>query len=165
MGQVTQKTQEVSEAAALSGAQWRSAGMSLGRFGQAMTNILVLTNLLPGSLGNVVNKTLLLATTTINAVYAVSQLVRIYQELAKAQRIQIVLQSILAALGGPVSWGRVALGVGAGVALGAGALAAANKLSEGGGGNTYVNNFNGPTNEQFAREMLQRQREMERQGR
>ena len=70
----------------------RTAGLQIGRFGQAMTNMLVLANLLPNSMGKAINQTLLMATTTINAVYALSQLVTLYQTLAKAQTLFIALE-------------------------------------------------------------------------
>ena len=100
------------------------AASALGRFGQAMTNILVLTNLLPGKLGATVNKTLLLGTTTLNAVYAVSQLVSIYGSLNKALQTSITLQTVLAALQTKIGLGSLA-GVAGRVGLaGAGAVTA-----------------------------------------
>ena len=74
------------------GREFRQGTAALGRFGQAMTNILLLTNLLPDNMGKAINTTLLLTTTTINAVYAVTQLVRAYQAIAKAQMLFIALE-------------------------------------------------------------------------
>jgi len=140
------------------GREFRQAGAAVGRFGQAMTNILVLTNLLPGSIGKSVNQTLLLATTTINAVYAVSQLIRIYQSLNKTYRITIALQSVLHALSG-AGIGKVALAAGVGAAAYAGMTALMNRGE--GGGNTY--NFNGPVLGSEA-ELARRLTEIQRQG-
>jgi len=161
--------------------EFRQSVNAIGRFGQAMTNILVLANLLPGSLGQAVNKTLLLATTTVNAVYAVTQLVAIYDKLNKTHRASIALQSILAALTG-VGIGKVALGVAAGGALAVGALALADRASSGvtanvparssGGGTpsiTVVNNGVMMGNEADARRLARQiqgfNREDERLGR
>lgn len=169
MGQVTAKTEQVAAATSVSGAEFRRAGTALGHFGQAMTNILVLSNLLPGSIGKGVSATLLLATTTINAVYAVSQLVKIYQELAKAQRIQIALQSVLAALSG-FGIAKVALAAGVGVAAYAGATAL-NRNDGGGGGNTNITISNGvlmgndADARRLARQIQQNLRDDQRLGR
>ena len=118
----------VSQNVNISARQWKSAATSIGHFGQAMTNILVLANLLPGSLGATVNKTLLLATTTINAVYAISQLVSIYQKLNITLRATIALQAIAQALTG-IGIAKVAIGVAAGAALAGTALAMADRAS------------------------------------
>ena len=167
--EVADKTEEAADKTALSASEWRRAGTALGHFGQAMTNVLVLTNLLPGSMGKAVNTTLLLFTTTINAVYAIGQLKTAYDALAKTQRIQIALQSILHALSG-VGIAKLAIGVAAGAALGAGAIALANRAGDqGGGGNTY--NFNGPMMgndaeaRSFARQIDQNLRDDKRLGR
>lgn len=164
MEQVGQETAKVGQATEASSRQWKMAGTSLGRFGQAMTNILVLTNLLPGSMGRAVNTTLLLATTTINAVYAVSQLVSIYRELAKVQRVQIALQSILAALSG-VGIGKVALAAGVGVTAYAATTALMNR--EGGGEDpapiTVVNNGVMMGNESEARLLARKIQQLNRE--
>ena len=94
--------------------------LAMSRFGQAMTNVLLLTNLLPGSMGKAINQTLILAAATTNAVAALAQLVKLYQLWNVTQKVSIGLQIVLAALSGPKGW----LAAGAAIA-GAGALTAA----------------------------------------
>lgn len=74
------------------GREFRQATNAVGRLGQAMTNILLLTNLLPGNMSKAINTTLLLATTTVNAVFAITQLVQAYQTLKNSQTLFIALE-------------------------------------------------------------------------
>jgi hypothetical protein len=160
--------EKVAKTTEMSAAQYRRAGVSLGYFAMAMTNVLMLTNALPDSMGKSVRTTLLLATTTINAVYAIVQLKKAYDILSKSVQVQIVLQSILNALTG---WGlaKVALAVGVGAAAYVGTSALMNKTSGGGAveatpasSRSVTNNFYGPvlgTETELARKLTEIQRQ------
>ncbi len=161
--------QKMTQTADLSASEWRRAGTAMAHFGQAMTNVLLLTNLMPGSMGKAVNTTLLLVSTTINAVYAISQLKLAYDALAKTQRISIAFQSILNTLSG-VGIAKVALAAGVGVAAYAGATALMNRSGGSGGNNITINN-NGMGNmsdqqtRALARQVNQNLRDDQRLGR
>lgn len=154
--------------------EFKQASTAMGQFGQAMTNILVLSNLLPGQVGKSVNSMLLLATTAVNAVYAFQKLIDIYKALAAHQRVQIVLQSILSALSG-IGLAKVALVAGVGAAAYASTTAlmsaaermpVAQTATNAGGGTTF--NFSGPvlgTESALAQRLTEIQRQNARLGR
>lgn len=140
----------------------RSATNSLGQFGHALTNILILSSLLPGNVGRGVNQMLLLATSTINAVYAITQLVQIYKVLAESQKVQIVLQSILHGLSG-VGLARVGLAVAVGAAAYAGTTALIDQASKAPAPVTIINNGVLMGNEADARSLARRVQEINRE--
>lgn len=110
------KLKTLGNTAQQTGEQFRTALPALATLGSSLASLLITTGALNSETGRYVTTGLALTSAAASAVPAIAALVRIFQSLNIAMRAQVVLQSILRGLMGPVGIATVVAALGVGTA-------------------------------------------------